>query len=250
MFDTALLAIMNTVSDKLRYNTPMLPSSDTVRSDFDRIAAFENTGDFAWNHNSHFHPMLLVNMPKPCHHALEIGCGAGALSRKLARVAQHVTAFDLSPEMLRLARERSAGMNNLKFIEADVMTHPLPAANAIVSVATLHHLPLETALQRFHDALLPGGVLLVVDLYQESSWLDALSNLASIPFSRALAWWHQRNQPRVRNQAARDAWNLHGEHDVYPSMAEVGNVVARVLPGARVSRHLLWRYSITWRRPG
>jgi hypothetical protein len=24
---------------------------------------------------------------------------------------------------------------------------------------------------------------------------------------------------------------------------------ARVLPGARVTRHLLWRYSLVWRKP-
>jgi len=49
--------------------------------------------------------------------------------------------------------------------------------------------------------------------------------------------------------ACREAWRQHGEHDRYLTLAQVRQVCARVLPGTHVRRHLLWRYSIVWRKP-
>jgi hypothetical protein len=48
----------------------------------------------------------------------------------------------------------------------------------------------------------------------------------------------------------RRAWEEHGRTDRYLTLAEVRAACARALPGARVRRHLLWRYLIVWRRPG
>jgi hypothetical protein len=47
----------------------------------------------------------------------------------------------------------------------------------------------------------------------------------------------------------RRAWKEHGRTDHYLALAEVRAACARVLPGATVRRHLLWRYSVVWRRP-
>ena len=48
----------------------------------------------------------------------------------------------------------------------------------------------------------------------------------------------------------RAAWEEHGRDEIYPTVPAVRQVCERVLPGARVRRHLLWRYSIVWRKPG
>ncbi len=41
---------------------------------------------------------------------LDLGCGNGVVARRLAKLGARVTAIDFSREMLRLARERSAGL--------------------------------------------------------------------------------------------------------------------------------------------
>jgi hypothetical protein len=46
----------------------------------------------------------------------------------------------------------------------------------------------------------------------------------------------------------RAAWEDHGKTDSYPTMPEVRALCAEILPGARVRQHLLWRYSIVWRK--
>lgn len=46
---------------------------------------------------------------RPTDRILEVGCGTGGTARKIAPVVAHVTATDLSAEMIRIARSRSGG---------------------------------------------------------------------------------------------------------------------------------------------
>src|SRR2546423_12311609 len=113
----------------------------TIQQDFDRIALVSEDGA---THNDHYHNFLLRHLPSNCRNVLEIGCGTGAFARQLAQGSQHVLALDLSPEMIRLARERSAKCPNIEFQAADVLDRSLPVEDfdCIASIATLHHLPL------------------------------------------------------------------------------------------------------------
>ena len=47
----------------------------------------------------------------------------------------------------------------------------------------------------------------------------------------------------------REAWAQHGRHDTYLTLPAVRRVCEGVLPGAQVRQHLLWCYSIIWRKP-
>lgn len=51
---------------------------------------------------------------------LEIGCGAGAFTRLLAGVSDHVVALDVSPAAIERARERSTG-GSVEFRVANIM---------------------------------------------------------------------------------------------------------------------------------
>jgi hypothetical protein len=58
---------------------------------------------------------------------------------------------------------------------------------------------------------------------------------------------HGRLLPR---REVRDAWAAHERHDLYLRMREVHALCDDVLPGARIKKHLLWRYSIVWQKAG
>ncbi len=219
---------------------------ESVRSDFDRIALLPGAG---WDHNAHYHEYLLRQVPERCRRALEIGCGTGEFSRLLAARAESVLAVDLSPQMIRLAKSQSAGRENVEYLLGDVMQLPLPAAgyDCIVSVVTLHHLPLAEALLKMKDALRPGGVLIIHDLVADAGVVDrCLSALAyAVSVMRRL-----RETGRVRaSREVREAWAEHGKNEVYLTMAEVRETCRKYLPSARVKRHLLWRYTVVWRKP-
>ncbi len=217
-----------------------------VRDDFDRIALLPEE---RWDHNSHYHQLLLRHVPRPCESALEIGCGRGRFSRLLARRAGHVLALDLSPVMVRLARLHSRDLPHLEFRVADGASLPLGESEfgCVVSIATLHHLPVEETLVRMRAALRPGGTLLVLDLVRTAHAGDLALGAVATGLHPILGLV-RNGRPRAP-RAARRLWAQHGRGDRYLRMREVRDLCARLLPGARVRRHLFWRYSVVWRKP-
>jgi len=221
-------------------------SMQIIQSDFDRIALLL-TDD--WNRNNHYSDFLLRQIPSGCQQALEIGCGTGSFSRLLAGRSQSVLALDLSPQMIRLARAHSDQFSNIDFQVVDVLSWQFPARrfDCVVSIATLHHLPLAEMLARMKDSLKRGGVLLVLDLFQaEGVWAMIWSGPAlMVSFGMKVL----RKVPLRPSREMRAAWAEHDQHDSYPLLSEVRKICAEILPGAKVTKHLLWRYSIVWEKP-
>jgi ubiquinone/menaquinone biosynthesis C-methylase UbiE len=220
-------------------------SVQTFQQDFDRIALLSND---LWDHSGDYTDFLLREVPENCGEALDIGCGTGSFTRLLAQRAERVRAIDLSPEMIRIARARSEQIPNIDFQVADVMTLPLPARHfdCIVSIATLHHLPLGEMLARMKAALRNNGVLLVLDLFEPEGPMDAIWSTIAMPVSvgKRLLRTGRLKPPR----AVRKAWADHGRHDSYSTLTQVREICAGVLPGAKIRKHLLWRYSIVWKK--
>ena len=223
-----------------------------IEKDFDRLALLDDQG---WTHNNHYHGFLMQHVPANCSNALEVGCGTGAFSRRLAERAQHVVALDLSAEMIRVARVRSAQFKNLEYRCADVMPADLPpeSFDCVATIATLHHLPLKEVLCKLKDCVKPGGVLLVLDLFEPERNLlkpaglrDELLNVAAMGISGSLRLVHNKRLKPPKE--VRAAWEEHGKTDSYPTMQEVRVLCAAILPDAQIRQHLLWRYSIVWQK--
>lgn len=217
---------------------------ETIREDFDRIALLPD----GWSHNGQYHRWLLRHVPAGCGDALDAGCGTGEFARRLALRCKRVLGIDLSPGMIEQARRRSGGRPALEFRVADLMDEASAARfDCIATIATLHHLPLEPALARLGGALRSGGVLLVLDVVGNRNAVERLWAARAMPVAMVLRLWHRGRLRPTR--AERQAWVAHCHTDRYPTLAEVRAACERVLPGARVRRHLLWRYSIVWNKP-
>ncbi len=224
----------------------MKASPERIASEFDRIATLPERN---WNHNIHYHPFLLKELPRPCQRVLEIGCGKGQLSLALTEHANAVTGIDLSNEMLKIARSRSQGIKNIRFEQTDYLQKDYPPAyfDAILSVATLHHMDLPSVLKRVKGDLKPGGKFLVIDLYEERGWLDRFYDLVSIPLHHLLK--RLKNGPSTSNPLESKLWYEHGSGDEYLPFEEIKRIAEQYLPGAIVKRRLLWRYSLVWEKP-
>ena len=48
-----------------------------------------------WNHNTHYHRLILEAIPPGCQRVLDVGCGEGMLARQLAHLVPHVVGFKL-----------------------------------------------------------------------------------------------------------------------------------------------------------
>lgn len=220
---------------------------DEIREDFDRIALLTEHHGGA---SDVYHEYVRRHLPPQCERALEIGCGTGVFSRLLAAHAQNVFAVDLSPQMIRLARQQSIDYSNIEYATADVMRLSLPAESydCIVSLATLHHLPLEQAVLKMKDALKPGGVLIIHDLIADDRIIDKVKNMLAYPVSAARRF---SKTGRLRApREVREAWKEHGKGEVYLTLNEVKEMCGQYLPEAKVRQHLLWRYTVVWHKRG
>ena len=70
---------------------------------------------------------------------LDAGCGTGALSVEAARRSARVTAIDLSPTLVNLARERTPGDLNIDFQVGDMTAPALGNFDFIVAMDSLIH---------------------------------------------------------------------------------------------------------------
>lgn len=197
-----------------------------------------NTPD-RWNHNLHYHRVILEALPARCERVLEVGCGEGMLARALSSRARCVVGIDLHAPTIAIAR-RDAAADNVEYVVGDVLTHPFEPASfdAVVAVATIHHIGTEIALRRLRELLGPGGTLAVVGLARSRHPADLAYDVAGAVATRV----HRLTKTR---------WES-GAPQVWPppeTYRETREIARRVLPGSRYRRHVLWRYSLCWRKP-
>ena len=191
-----------------------------------------------WNRNIHYHNVVLNAVPAGCRRALDVGCGGGRLAAALAGRCSEVVAIDADLSALARARETFAS-SNVRFVHGDVMSHAFDdgSFDLVTSIATLHHLPLEPALDRFKVLLRPGGMLAVVGLYRLRTLTDLVYAHVAIPVSA----WHRATKDREPVGAP--------IQDPKETLAEIRTAAEGIVPGADLRRRLLFRYSLVWRKP-
>ena len=192
-----------------------------------------------WNRNIHYHDAVLEVVPQGCRLALDVGCGQGFLSRRLAQHCEQVFAIDHDTDVLARAVASTPSMARITYMQGDVMTYPLPEGSfdLVTAVAALHHLPLRPALVRFKSLLKRGGVLAVVGLYRNKTPRDYALSAAAIPVSAFL---------RLRYGLTHVAAPL---QDPVETLSEIRSACEELLPGSRIRQRLLFRYSLIWQKP-
>jgi SAM-dependent methyltransferase len=191
-----------------------------------------------WNHNIHYHPLVLAAVPPGSRTALDVGCGEGLLTEELRAVVPSVTGIDLHGPTLELARSRAGG----EYVQGDVLTHPFEpeSFDVVASIAALHHMDTAAGLARMRDLLRPGGVLAVVGLPRNRWPHDVPYAVAGVVAHR----WHRRRNGGLTQMSAPTVW------PPPDTFARVRATAERLLPGVRLRRHVLFRYSLIWTKPG
>jgi SAM-dependent methyltransferase len=202
-----------------------------------------------WNHNVHYHRVIFEAIPPRCERALDVGCGTGRLTRELRRVVPHVTGVDRDEQSIAIARSL-AGSADIEYVQGDFRDLPLEPGSfgLVTAVASLHHMDSAAALTRMRDLLHPGGALVIVGLAR-NGWSpgDWAVELPAGAANRILLVRHRarrRTGPAARGYQPPVVWppaeTYHG----------IRRIAGGLLPGMRYRRHLLWRYSIRWTKPG
>jgi ubiquinone/menaquinone biosynthesis C-methylase UbiE len=195
-----------------------------------------------WNHNSHYHNYLLSQLPIEIDRSLDIGCGEGLFATKLAKRSDRVDAIDLDRATIEKAQDRHPALN-IYYQQANFLALELPkdTYDAIVAIASVHHMDLAETLQKMQQILHPSGKLLILGLYRETSILDYIYSAISVPLNFIYLNWHRQSIDKTVDIAPTRPPHL--------SLGQITSVATSVIPGFKIRRHLLWRYSMTWQKP-
>jgi len=108
--------------------------------------------------------VLVDLVPAGCRRVLDVGCGTGPIARPLAALVEAVDALDPSAAMLDAGRELPGGDRpTLRWLlgsAEDAVLHP--PYGLVVAAASFHWLQWDVVLPRFAGALVPDGLLAVV----------------------------------------------------------------------------------------
>ena len=205
-----------------------------------------------WNHNVHYQPLILSAVPPRCGQALDVGCGDGLLAFLLAERCREVTGIDRDEPMINLARARAQEqrqeqgqghepvLGQVTFVAADFLAHPLAEESFDFACAntSLHHMDFAAALTAMVRVLRPGGRLAVIGLARNGSIADYLVETPGIPVNLFYKALYREGSSGAPVKDPDMTWG------------QVRATAAVLLPGVRYRRHLLWRYSLLWRKPG
>jgi ubiquinone/menaquinone biosynthesis C-methylase UbiE len=111
---------------------------------------------------------------------LEVACGTGRVTLRLAQDGVDIVGADLDEEMLKVARQKSEGLPNLRWVQADMRTLDLGQVFGLIIIpghAFQFMLTPEDqlkALEAFKRHLEPGGIVVIHLDHQDVDWLGDL----------------------------------------------------------------------------
>lgn len=104
----------------------------------------------------------------PGTRTLEIGCGTGQATMPLLELGCHLTAIDLGPRLIEIARRKLAPFPHVEFVIADFekwsVSHD-EKFDLVISATAFHWLNPDTRIDRTADLLRPGGWLATISTY-------------------------------------------------------------------------------------
>ncbi|MDO4798970.1 MAG: class I SAM-dependent methyltransferase [Bacillota bacterium] len=127
-----------------------------------------------WNHNTAYYPWIKKQL-KHSNRMLDIGCGDGCLIRYLEDDSKIFLGIDRESVCIDQANEQSHGPS-ASFVCCDFEDFPADDLfDAIVFVASIHHMDMRKAIKKAKAMLSENGILIVVGLAKPSNlWIISL----------------------------------------------------------------------------
>jgi ubiquinone/menaquinone biosynthesis C-methylase UbiE len=160
-----------------------------------------------WPGEIDFYRDLASEVKRKGEKLLEIACGTGRVAIRLAQDGTHVVGLDLSPDMLEVAREKSKGITNIRWVQSDMCAFELGETFGLVIIPGHAFQNLNTpreqvaCLQCIYRHLKPDGRLVVHLDHQNVEnvgWLGGLVGEKGGVFEPAEKFQHARTNRQIR----------------------------------------------------
>jgi SAM-dependent methyltransferase len=140
-----------------------------------------------WPGELNFYQALIAQADSKNMDVLEIACGTGRIASRLAREGVNVTGLDLSPELLAIARAKSAGVQYIHWVQGDMRTFEIGGNFGLIIMPGHSFQFMLTpedqvkCLENIKRHLLENGLLVIHLDHQDVRWLgDLLANKEDI----------------------------------------------------------------------
>ncbi len=147
-----------------------------LQEEFNQWAA-AGRGDEMESHHSDITEQTLALMDlQPSDRVLDLGCGTGWASRRIARVVTsgEVVGLDVADEMLRRAEKASAGISNVRYVWGSAEKVPVPDNyfNKVLSVESFYYYADQgKSLDELRRVMAPGAKLFIlINLYKDNRY--------------------------------------------------------------------------------
>lgn len=189
-----------------------------------------------WNHNTAYYKWI-KRQTADCQSVLDVGCGDGSLIAYLDDGIKDLTGIDVDSSCI--SRTNSANRSsNTQFICCSFDDFETQQSyDAIIFVASIHHMDMTAALERAKALLSPNGLLIIVGLATPSTAMDyMIEGLRILPCKIVSTLKHMRSS---EDQNIPVSYRL-------PTLKEVRAISSNTLPHAVITYGLFYRYLLKW----
>ena len=193
-----------------------------------------------WNHNYAYNNWIKKNCENK-KKILDVGCGDGRLIFKLVNDQNELTGIDLNKDSITTANNNNK-YSNIKFHEGDFLKYNFKEKyDAIIFVASIHHLNMREALIKAKELLNKNGLIIIVGLSKPSTIFDWLLEIIRFIPSNIIS--------KIKHNTDSEELNLTVNYDI-PQISYIKKILKKELPNYKIKYGLHYRYLLTWKNRG
>jgi SAM-dependent methyltransferase len=205
-----------------------------------------------WPGEIEFYLDLAAEIKSKNQALLELACGTGRVTYKLAQEGVNVVGLDLSPAMLAVAQENSVGVDNVRWVQGDMRSFELDETFGLIIIpghSFQNILTVENqvaCLRAIKKHLIPGSVLVVHIDHLSVSWLGEITGDKGGIFKEAGSFTHPKTGQKIQ---VSQAWSYEPatqtaiSQKVWEALDSKGEIVESWASGP-LHFHCVFRYEM------